>query len=448
VFLKKLVFGEGWTDQTDQRVANIVGIQTFAAEKRLFKRENAEQAAECTAHGSDSPLSPGPNLGGDEVDDGDARQGQAPRDAQVKIRRIREDGDMRAQFPSGSQQLAIFPIDAGNVQDHLGQSDDRQAGGVDYGADTGGAQPRSGTTEEFGAGRRKTHLLDHQRRVKVARGFAGGNQDAGGHSTLRYQEGPAAGTFMGRRIRSRGVLQPSMNMIDLKALAAFDTPTVSNTIELFEVRPRNQGYMDGRIRACFPEMPAICGYAATATMRCDAPRREGDVYGSLDQQVTRFAELPGTPIVVFQDLDDPPMSATFGEIMCSTYQAFGAAGIVTSGAARDLDQVRRMGFPAFSNGAICSHGYSHIVDLCGTVRVGGLTIRPGDLLHADANGVTTVPLEIAGEIPEAAAEFARAESIVLDYLRSGPPQVNLFAEARREMMDQIAALGKRLRAGR
>lgn len=244
------------------------------------------------------------------------------------------------------------------------------------------------------------------------------------------------------------MLQPSMNMIDLKALAAFDTPTVSNTIELFEVRPRNQGYMDGRIRACFPEMPAICGYAATATMRCDAPRREGDVYGSLDQQVTRFAELPGTPIVVFQDLDDPPMSATFGEIMCSTYQAFGAAGIVTSGAARDLDQVRRMGFPAFSNGAICSHGYSHIVDLCGTVRVGGLTIRPGDLLHADANGVTTVPLEIAGEIPEAAAEFARAESIVLDYLRSGPPQVNLFAEARREMMDQIAALGKRLRAGR
>ena len=63
--------------------------------------------------------------------------------------------------------------------------------------------------------------------------------------------------------------------------------------------------MDGRIRACFPEMPPAVGYAATATMRCAQPRREGDVYGSLDEQVARFAELAGPPIVVFQDLDDP-----------------------------------------------------------------------------------------------------------------------------------------------
>jgi regulator of RNase E activity RraA len=110
-----------------------------------------------------------------------------------------------------------------------------------------------------------------------------------------------------------------------------------------------------------------------------------------------------------------------------------------------VDQVRRIGFPAFSNGVICSHGYSHIVDLHPVVRVGGLTIHPGDLLHADANGVTTVPLEIASEIPQAAAEFAAAESIVLDYLKRGQPDVKGFAEARREMMAQIAALGHRVR---
>jgi regulator of RNase E activity RraA len=151
--------------------------------------------------------------------------------------------------------------------------------------------------------------------------------------------------------------------IDLAALAKFDTPTISNTIELFEVRPRTAGYMDGRIRACFPEMPPAVGYAATATMRCAEPRQEGDVYGSLDEQVARFGELAGPAMVVFQDLDDPPVAATFGEIMCTTYRAFGAAGLITSGGARDLDQVRRLGFPAFSNGAICSHGYSHIVNL-------------------------------------------------------------------------------------
>ena len=233
--------------------------------------------------------------------------------------------------------------------------------------------------------------------------------------------------------------------IDLRLLARYDTPTISNAIELFEVRPRNEGYMDGRIRACFPEMPPAVGYAATATMRCAFPRREGDVYGSLDEQVARFAELAGPPMVVFQDLDDPPVAATFGEVMCTTYQSFGAVGLITSGAARDVDQVRRLGFPAFSNGVICSHGYSHIVDLHRAVRVGGITVHPGDLLHADANGVVTIPLEIAAEVGEVAAEFANAESHVLDYLKAGRPEVKAFAEARKAMMADLAALGRRVR---
>ena len=238
----------------------------------------------------------------------------------------------------------------------------------------------------------------------------------------------------------------SVMPIDLGQLTQFDTPTISNTIELFEIRPRNEGYMDTRIRACFPEMAPIAGYASTATMRCAFPRRDGDLYASLDEQVERFAELPGPAIVVFQDLDDPPASATFGEIMCTTYKSFGAAGLITSGPARDLDQVRRLGFPAFSNGAVCSHGYSHIVDLHQTVRVGGLAVRPGDLLHADANGVVAIPGEIAAEVAEAAAEFVKAEALVLDYLHRGAPDAKAFQLARAAMMAEIAALGKRVRS--
>ena len=233
--------------------------------------------------------------------------------------------------------------------------------------------------------------------------------------------------------------------IDLERLTQFDTPTICNTIELFDVRPRNAGYMDARIRACFPEMPPIAGYAATATMRCAEPRRSGDVYSSLDEQVTRFGELPGTPIVVFQDLDDPAVAATFGEVMCTTYKTFGAAGLITSGSARDLDQVRRLGFPAFSGGAICSHGYSHIVDLHRPVRVGGITIHPGDLLHADANGITTIPLEIADQIADAAVELVAAEALVLDYLKQGTPNPTGFGEAQKAMMDALGAIGRRVR---
>jgi 4-hydroxy-4-methyl-2-oxoglutarate aldolase len=231
----------------------------------------------------------------------------------------------------------------------------------------------------------------------------------------------------------------------LAELRRYDTPTICNVIELFAVRPRNTGYMDMRIRANFPDMQPIVGYAATATIRTAFPAAEGPAYGSLDEQVRRFRELPGPPIVVFQDLDDPSAAATFGEIMCASYQAFGAAGLITSGAARDLDQVRRLNFPVFSSGAICSHGYSHIVSVHAPVRVGGLAVHPGDLLHADANGVTSIPLEIARGVADAAAEYVAAEAIVLETLKAGCRDVDQYGEARREMARQIALLGERVR---
>ncbi len=136
----------------------------------------------------------------------------------------------------------------------------------------------------------------------------------------------------------------------LAKLRTFDTPTICNIIEVFEVRPRNTGYMDARVVAAFPEMPPIVGFAATATFRASVPPRAGDAYSSLDKQVERFAELSGSVVVVFQDVDSPCVAATFGEIMCTTYQSFGAVGLVTSGAGRDLDQVRKIGFPVFTNG--------------------------------------------------------------------------------------------------
>jgi regulator of RNase E activity RraA len=231
----------------------------------------------------------------------------------------------------------------------------------------------------------------------------------------------------------------------LKLLAQFDTPTICNVIELFAVRPRNTGYMDARIRACFPEMPPIVGYASTATYRGAGEREEGASYATLDEQVRAFDELPGPPIVVFQDLDDPPVSATFGEVMCSTYQAFGAVGLITSGAARDLDQVRRLGFPVFASGVICSHAYSHFTSIHQPVRVGGLTVRPGDLLHADLNGVTSVPRPIAAAVADAASEYMACESVVLDFLKTGSKDVRAYSEARQECMRRIAGLARRLR---
>ena len=238
---------------------------------------------------------------------------------------------------------------------------------------------------------------------------------------------------------------PQLSEADLDLLRMNDTPTICNVIEIFKYRSQTEGYMDGRIKACFPEMPPMVGYAATATFRSAAPPRSGNVYAALDAQVKQFAELAQPVVVVFQDLDDPPVAATFGEVMTSCYKGFGAAGMITSGAARDIDQVRAIGFPCFADGTICSHGYPHFVDLNVPVNVGGITVHPGDLIHGDCNGVTTIPHEIASAVARSCEEFAAAEQVVIDYVRSGNPMAEGLAKARAQCAAMIQDLGKRVR---
>src|SRR4029078_8442885 len=120
-----------------------------------------------------------------------------------------------------------------------------------------------------------------------------------------------------------------------------------------------------------------------------------DVYASMSDQVASFEKLAGPPVIVYQDIDEPVISATFGQVMCTVYQSFGAKGIITSGSGRDLDQVEKLGFAAFTSGAICAHGYCHTLAVNVPVTVGGLCIYPGDLLHCDLNGVTTLTHEHA-----------------------------------------------------
>jgi regulator of RNase E activity RraA len=170
-----------------------------------------------------------------------------------------------------------------------------------------------------------------------------------------------------------------------------------------------------------------------------------DVYDNIEVQVARFGELSGPAIVVFQDLDDPAVAATFGEIMCTTYQTFGSVGLITSGAGRDLDQVRKIGFPVFTGGTISAHGYCHTPDVHVPVRVGGVMIYADDLLHADVNGVTTIPKEIAAEVAEIADEFVASETLILDALRTYGPDAKKFHEARMDSKRMVQALRERVK---
>ena len=234
---------------------------------------------------------------------------------------------------------------------------------------------------------------------------------------------------------------------DLELLRKFDTPTICNVVELFDLYPRTAGYMDGRIQACYPKLSPMVGYASTAIFRSAAPPKAGNVYSGLADQVASFADLPGPAVVVFQDADNPVAAATFGEVMCTTYKAFGAVGLITSGAGRDLDQVEELDFPCFTDGTICAHGYCHIERINTQVHVGGIMIHPGDLLHGDRNGVTTIPNHIASAVANACPELMDAEAIVMNYLKSAKVNAKDFAEAQKECKERIRKLGEKLRAG-
>src|SRR3982074_3134408 len=53
----------------------------------------------------------------------------------------------------------------------------------------------------------------------------------------------------------------------LAALRRYDSPAVSNAIETFDVRPRDEGYANMDVRCMFPDLGVMVGYAATATIR-------------------------------------------------------------------------------------------------------------------------------------------------------------------------------------
>lgn len=221
----------------------------------------------------------------------------------------------------------------------------------------------------------------------------------------------------------------------LDSLRQFDSCMVANAIEKFRVRLRNTGFTDAGIRCMFPDAPPMVGYAATARLRSDEPPISGKTFRDRTDFWNKILETPAPRILVLEDMDDPPGRGAFiGDVHASILKALGCIGYVTNGAARELPSVRRMGIQVFAGNAAVSHAYAHIFDVGAAISVGGMDVKPGDLLHGDQHGVLTVPMEIAPEIPNVAIAMKSAEQKVIDFCRSSS-----FSVAKlQELMKTIA----------
>jgi regulator of RNase E activity RraA len=207
----------------------------------------------------------------------------------------------------------------------------------------------------------------------------------------------------------------------LEALARYDTPTICNALEIVAPERRLIGYTTKPLVCPFPNLPPIVGYARTATIRSVAPSG----LPSAEQQARRLAyyEYVGTGhgprINVIQDIDgaDAGFGAFWGEVQSAVHKALGCLGVITDGSIRDIDQWAP-GFQALAGSIGPSHAFVHAESFGGEVRVAGMTVRSGDLIHADRHGAVVIPLDVAAKLPDAAELCGRRETPILEIARS------------------------------
>ncbi len=225
-------------------------------------------------------------------------------------------------------------------------------------------------------------------------------------------------------------MKPAISPEILKALQSLDTCTVANAIETFDVRLRNEGYADSSIRCLTNCGQPVAGHAVTARIRCSSPPITGGSFVDRTDWWDHILTIPGPRIVVIEDVDETPGAGAFiGEVHACILQSLGCVAAVTNGSVRDLPAITASGFKLFANHVSVSHAYVHVVEFGGPVKIGGLEVRPGDLLHADSHGVLSVPHEIAGAIPAKAAEIVERERRVLDLCRSGQVTIERLRDA-------------------
>jgi 4-hydroxy-4-methyl-2-oxoglutarate aldolase len=205
----------------------------------------------------------------------------------------------------------------------------------------------------------------------------------------------------------------------LRALGKIETCMVSNAIEIFDVRLRNAGFADARIKCMFEDLSPMVGFAATARLRTGDPPMTGRIYHERWDWWSSILAVPAPRVVVLEDMDKPPgLGAFLGDMHAAILRALGCVGYVTDGAVRELPRIRETGFQVFAGNVAVSHAYSHIFDFGTNVKVGGLEIHPGDLLHGDRHGVLTIPKRIAAQIPAVATKLQQEEQAVIDFCQS------------------------------
>lgn len=121
--------------------------------------------------------------------------------------------------------------------------------------------------------------------------------------------------------------------------------------------------------------------------------------------------------------------AVFGELFATAVRQRGGAGVLLDGYARDVRTLKEMAFPLFYRGRDprTSKGRCEINECQIPVQLGGVTIRPGDYIFGDLDGVVIIPREILDEVLEKSFQTVEKEDLVRDRLQQGASLYEVYS---------------------
>ena len=211
-------------------------------------------------------------------------------------------------------------------------------------------------------------------------------------------------------------------------LRKIDTPTITNVVATYPKNPLCLGlynpwtenwYTDTSIRCIYPEFGAVIGYAVTCVFGLPDPNFSGrlsfmDVVDAMDASAK-------PSILVMQQKWPAELMAKAGlagEIMISSMMAVGCVGLLSNGPSRDVDAIRRLKFQMLLGGVTAGHGELAVQAVNVPVRVGGMDVAPGELVHMDENGAVKFPADRAEAVLANATAMLQGETVHLAKIRA------------------------------
>lgn len=221
----------------------------------------------------------------------------------------------------------------------------------------------------------------------------------------------------------------------LQTLCDFDTALLANTIGYIDPTPPHAYYMGGSIQSVTPTLGPTVGVAMTCVMDSSSPGNHADVAGYWAQiEAMSRLDLP-TVWVVKAAGSRPDHECIIGDGMAKTLYAAGCVGLVTDGGVRDLAGLRSVPFAAYCRGTTIHHTALRVTQIDVPVEVGGITVHPGDIIHAGAEGVIRIPPACLQRLPEAAVRMRAFEHEAHMLLR----RTDVSVAAKRQGVGELVA---------